>query len=277
MPHAARDLQRAAGADDRGRAARRRPSAARDRSSATASSRAQRAKVKRDDLGGAAPAVHGAAKTLVGADIEIVMPLGGLIDVAAETARIAKDIEKADKEIAVIEKKLGERRLPRARARGGRRRAAARASPTSSSARSALVEALATLGGGVVIAPLSRTRAALLVVDIQERLAPAMPEATRGAGDPQHADPDRGGAPARRCRSSSASSIRKGSARPSPRSRTRSPAPTLHRFDKLEFSAAASPAFAALAPQLKRDQWIVCGMETHVCVYQTARDLVARG
>jgi nicotinamidase-related amidase len=49
------------------------------------------------------------------------------------------------------------------------------------------------------------------------------------------------------------------------------------RFDKLEFSAAAAPAFADFAPGLGRDQWIVCGMETHVCVYQTARDLVARG
>jgi len=51
----------------------------------------------------------------------------------------------------------------------------------------------------------------------------------------------------------------------------------VHRFDKLEFSAARAPAFAALAPRLARDQWIVCGMEAHVCVYQTARDLVARG
>jgi valyl-tRNA synthetase len=47
-----------------------------------------------------------AAKAIVGADIELVMPLGGLIDVAAEKARIARDIEKANKEIAVIEKKL---------------------------------------------------------------------------------------------------------------------------------------------------------------------------
>lgn len=52
----------------------------------------------------------------------------------------------------------------------------------------------------------------------------------------------------------------------------------IHRFDKMEFSAAAAPAFAALDSQLAgRDQWIVCGMETHVCVYQTVRDLVVGG
>jgi nicotinamidase-related amidase len=54
-------------------------------------------------------------------------------------------------------------------------------------------------------------------------------------------------------------------------------APQVHRFEKLEFSAVAAPAFPGLAHALGRDQWIVCGMETHVCVYQTARDLAARG
>lgn len=49
----------------------------------------------------------------------------------------------------------------------------------------------------------------------------------------------------------------------------------LHRFDKVEFSAAATAEFAELSPRLGRDQWIVCGMETHVCVYQTVRDLLA--
>jgi valyl-tRNA synthetase len=52
-------------------------------------------------------AVAGAAKALVGADVEVVMPLGGLIDVAAEQARIGKDIAKVEKEIAGLEKKLG--------------------------------------------------------------------------------------------------------------------------------------------------------------------------
>ena len=52
-----------------------------------------------------------------------------------------------------------------------------------------------------------------------------------------------------------------------------------HRFDKLAFSACGAPAFAEVARALgpRRQQWIVTGMETHVCVYQTARDLVAMG
>ena len=52
-------------------------------------------------------AKHGVAKAIVSSEIELEMPLGGLIDPAAETARITKDIEKSKKEVAVIEKKLG--------------------------------------------------------------------------------------------------------------------------------------------------------------------------
>jgi valyl-tRNA synthetase len=47
------------------------------------------------------------AKSIVGPELEVVMPLGGLIDPVAERARIAKDIEKSKKEIATLEKKLG--------------------------------------------------------------------------------------------------------------------------------------------------------------------------
>ena len=54
-------------------------------------------------------------------------------------------------------------------------------------------------------------------------------------------------------------------------------AANLHRFDKLVFSTAGCAEFAAIAPALGRDQWIVTGMETHVCVYQTARGLADRG
>jgi len=54
----------------------------------------------------------------------------------------------------------------------------------------------------------------------------------------------------------------------------------VYRFDKTEFSAAATDAFKALPPAqtigplMTREQWLVAGMETHVCVYQTVRDLV---
>jgi nicotinamidase-related amidase len=51
----------------------------------------------------------------------------------------------------------------------------------------------------------------------------------------------------------------------------------LHRMEKVEFSCAAAPAFAELWDDLRREQWIVAGMESHVCVYQTVRDLAERG
>lgn len=121
---------------------------------------------------------------------------------------------------------------------------------------------------------ISRDRAALFVVDIQERLVPAMPEAVAAQviknsqilieaasklGIPvvvsQQYPKGLG---------TTVAALEPALANAKP-----------HRFDKLEFSGASTPEFSALA--LRRDQWIVTGMETHVCVYQTARDLVARG
>jgi len=49
----------------------------------------------------------GTAKAIVSSTLEVVMPLGGLIDPVAEKARLAKEIEKAQKEIGTLEKKLG--------------------------------------------------------------------------------------------------------------------------------------------------------------------------
>jgi nicotinamidase-related amidase len=128
-------------------------------------------------------------------------------------------------------------------------------------------------------AGLSRGRAALLVIDIQERLVPAMlaDDAARVVHNAailiRAADQlglpivvseqyPRGLGTTVRALEDALAGI---------------PAERVHRFDKLEFSAAAAPAFAPLAAGLGRDQWIVCGMETHVCVYQTVRDLTARG
>ena len=123
---------------------------------------------------------------------------------------------------------------------------------------------------------LSRTRAALLVVDIQDRLLPAMPddiaadlikntkiliEAAKRLELPIVVSQQypKGLGPTNQAIVDALANTKH------------------HAFDKLEFSAAAAPGFLELAPKLGRDQWIVCGMETHVCVYQTARDLVARG
>lgn len=124
---------------------------------------------------------------------------------------------------------------------------------------------------------LSRTRAALFVVDIQDRLVPAMPEAV-GAQVIKNTQilveaalrlglpivvsqqyPKGLGTTVKALEDALAT------------------APNVHRFDKTEFSGAATADFSALAPKLGRDQWIVTGMEAHVCVYQTARDLAARG
>ena len=45
----------------------------------------------------------------------------------------------------------------------------------------------------------------------------------------------------------------------------------------MHFSCGADPAFAAALEKTGRRQVIVVGMETHVCVFQTMRDLVAMG
>ncbi|HEY1557277.1 MAG TPA: valine--tRNA ligase [Kofleriaceae bacterium] len=54
--------------------------------------------------GGAA--VPGSAKAVVGADVQVLLPLGGLIDAPKEKARIERDLEKSRKEIGGLEKKL---------------------------------------------------------------------------------------------------------------------------------------------------------------------------
>ena len=48
-------------------------------------------------------------------------------------------------------------------------------------------------------------------------------------------------------------------------------------LDKVEFSCMANEKIAKAVADSGRTQWILAGMESHVCVYQTARDLVAQG
>jgi valyl-tRNA synthetase len=63
-----------------------------------------KARLKLDD---APPAVAGfAARAVVGATVEILVPLADVVDVAAEKARLGKELAKAQKDIETVEKKL---------------------------------------------------------------------------------------------------------------------------------------------------------------------------
>ena len=120
-------------------------------------------------------------------------------------------------------------------------------------------------------------RAALLVVDVQERLAAAMPPEGMAALTRNLAILIEA---ARRFRlpvvvsqqyprglGATVGAVEEGLAGLPPE--------LLHRFDKVEFSAVASGDWPG--DRLHRDQWIATGMETHVCVYQTVRQLRERG
>ena len=52
--------------------------------------------------------------------------------------------------------------------------------------------------------------------------------------------------------------------------------PPARYLEKLDFSACESPLFAQFLGSGRRT-YIVCGMETHICVYQTVRGLISRG
>jgi nicotinamidase-related amidase len=48
-------------------------------------------------------------------------------------------------------------------------------------------------------------------------------------------------------------------------------------FEKLDFSCCGEASIAEAIYTTGRGQWIVCGVETHVCVFQTVRDLCGSG
>ncbi len=47
-------------------------------------------------------------------------------------------------------------------------------------------------------------------------------------------------------------------------------------IEKITFSCCGNGEFNDSLDKLKRDQIILCGIETHVCVYQTAFDLLRK-
>ena len=53
--------------------------------------------------------------------------------------------------------------------------------------------------------------------------------------------------------------------------------PLAAAHDKITFSAYSSAAFASEAQRCGRKQVIICGVESHICVSQTAHDLAASG
>jgi nicotinamidase-related amidase len=120
---------------------------------------------------------------------------------------------------------------------------------------------------------LDRAKALVLVVDIQARLTPAMPPdtyarvlkythalalAAKELGLPVLASEQ----------------YPKGLGPTVPEVREVLPSPPL---EKVHFSCGADAALAAALEKTGRRQVIVCGMETHVCVFQTVRDLVGAG
>jgi nicotinamidase-related amidase len=123
---------------------------------------------------------------------------------------------------------------------------------------------------------LDRARAALLVVDVQERLAAAMApgeiascernilllcELARRLGFPVVASEQ----------------YPRGLGPTLPALRAALTEASATAIEKMTFSCTDDPTFLETYRRLGRDQWIVTGMEAHVCVYQTARGLVAMG
>ncbi len=120
---------------------------------------------------------------------------------------------------------------------------------------------------------LDRSRAAILIVDVQERLAPAMPPDAL-ARVLKYAKALVGCAQELGIPVLATEQYPKGLGATVPELRAVLPAPPLQ---KTHFSCGADPAFAAALEASRRRQVIIAGMETHVCVFQTVRDLLDQG
>jgi len=116
----------------------------------------------------------------------------------------------------------------------------------------------------------------LLLVDVQERLAAAMPSArmeavTANAGILLDAAARLG------VRTLASEQYPKGLGPTIPPLATRLHALGATPIAKTEFDACGDPAIARAIATMAPRAVLVIGMETHVCVFQTARELVRRG
>lgn len=117
---------------------------------------------------------------------------------------------------------------------------------------------------------LDRYQATVLLVDVQEKLLPLMPEAT-----------DIVAACTRVLDMAHVLKMPVWVSEQYPKGLGLTPAllrghPVCERIlEKTYFSAARDPATAPLFSNEPKKQWVVCGIETHVCVLQTVLDLCA--
>jgi nicotinamidase-related amidase len=117
-----------------------------------------------------------------------------------------------------------------------------------------------------------RARCQLLVVDMQERLLPAMPDAAVTVEGCRRllAAASGLGVPARL-----SEQYVKGLGPTDPA--LRALVEPVAIFEKLSFSCLGQPELAATLMDPVRPQVVLCGTETHVCVLQTAADLLDAG
>ncbi len=117
---------------------------------------------------------------------------------------------------------------------------------------------------------LDRARTALLVIDVQERLFSAMPEDTRERSL-SRLNALITGANALELPVVWTEQYPKGLGPTVPT--LQSALTGVKAWPKTSFSCLGDPAIAQVIGDTGRDQWLVAGMETHICVLQTVRDL----
>ena len=122
-----------------------------------------------------------------------------------------------------------------------------------------------------------RNDTALVVVDVQERLAPAMPQGVMQQALKQTLTLVEMAA-VLKLPVAVSEQYPKGLGRTLPvlKEALGKVMPPARYLEKIDFSCGQSPLFEQFLGG-GRKTFIVCGMETHICVYQTVRSLTSRG